>query len=663
MPRHDASGLTYAASLIVLLSPVVGSATNYTLVDIGALVGGVNSQATAVSNGGYVVGNWLTPEGETRAFRWHPTHGLTTFGAPAVTDGLPRNQVITVANGVNDFGHVVGNTTADPTHPDNPVFHQQAYVLGNDSSLSSYGPNKYPIPVGLHLLRDGVESDVMRLGSDARDINNNNIIVGGVPRPGVTFTEYAPSEILAGISSDNVTLSLRDEVGRSVLEDGSALWSTTSGAASIAGRAVGHPLNLFNDFEDFPSRIHGVRVDSFSEEINSHYRHVTGGGSPTYRSLFGDEEDFRAGNNLDFRTPLGINNHGQTVGTVFPGGSAAIFDPDTNMTTRLSTVTHNLGDTQLFLATDINDRGWVIGNAMDSEQAERAFLLIPDDQPNVLKNGGFDIAFESSFRINTEHRGWHITNPFAVGGEDLNGDGSEFAARFVPGGVEDFGQLVPDALAPRADAVVSNEPIAYAEQFVDFAATATTLSFDLRFDGAPTGQPATAHLFRVQLEHPEVGSQTLATIAESAGPFATHSLSIPTEFLGRSDVKLRFEAENDNAYNFTWDQPSGVLLNNVELIAQLPGDYDGNGFVDADDFQLWRSTYGSTGDLRADGNGDMVVDAADYSVWRDNLGAGTPLAQQSLSEAAVPEPGTTALLALGIVAFTIKQPQLELRAV
>ena len=91
----------------------------------------------------------------------------------------------------------------------------------------------------------------------------------------------------------------------------------------------------------------------------------------------------------------------------------------------------------------------------------------------------------------------------------------------------------------------------------------------------------------------------------------------------------------------------------TDPFVDLPGDYDGNGVVDQDDYTAWRDAFGQTtvglsGPLFADGNNDGVVDAADYVVWRDNLGArwddGVSIAT------AVPEPAGLALLFTALLA-------------
>jgi hypothetical protein len=55
--------------------------------------------------------------------------------------------------------------------------------------------------------------------------------------------------------------------------------------------------------------------------------------------------------------------------------------------------------------------------------------------------------------------------------------------------------------------------------------------------------------------------------------------------------------------------------------AQAPtGDYNRNGVVNAADYILWRDTLGRTGSsLAADGSGNNIVDQADYILWKRNF--------------------------------------------
>ena len=81
--------------------------------------------------------------------------------------------------------------------------------------------------------------------------------------------------------------------------------------------------------------------------------------------------------------------------------------------------------------------------------------------------------------------------------------------------------------------------------------------------------------------------------------------------------------------------------------AAIPGDYDANGSVGPEDYDLWKANFGTVF-AAADGNGDGIVDAADYTVWRKNLGAGMG------SQAAVPEPSAIALAVVGLLIGGLK---------
>ncbi|MEX2318116.1 MAG: PEP-CTERM sorting domain-containing protein [Pirellulales bacterium] len=80
-------------------------------------------------------------------------------------------------------------------------------------------------------------------------------------------------------------------------------------------------------------------------------------------------------------------------------------------------------------------------------------------------------------------------------------------------------------------------------------------------------------------------------------------------------------------------------------------DYNGDGFVSAADYTVWRNTLGATGTgLPADGDGNHTVDFRDYNRWKSYLaqngGGGA-----SLSSSAVPEPATLGMIAVGVLAM------------
>lgn len=90
--------------------------------------------------------------------------------------------------------------------------------------------------------------------------------------------------------------------------------------------------------------------------------------------------------------------------------------------------------------------------------------------------------------------------------------------------------------------------------------------------------------------------------------------------------------------------------NSLYSVVVAPGDYNGDGTVDAADYLVWRRTLDSTTDLRADGNGNGVIDANDYSVWQSYFGATYGNGSASAT-APVPEPQAVLLYLTAAVVF------------
>jgi hypothetical protein len=121
-----------------------------------------------------------------------------------------------------------------------------------------------------------------------------------------------------------------------------------------------------------------------------------------------------------------------------------------------------------------------------------------------------------------------------------------------------------------------------------------------------------------------------------------------TGSFGRSDVRLAIDAAGDL---YILSKADGMIRAIVGP-ERIPGDYNYDDVVDADDYDTWRAAFGSTPPvpgLAADGNADETIDAADYVLWRKLSGGGSG----SASNSGVPEPSTQVTVLIGLAAVLI----------
>ena len=82
-----------------------------------------------------------------------------------------------------------------------------------------------------------------------------------------------------------------------------------------------------------------------------------------------------------------------------------------------------------------------------------------------------------------------------------------------------------------------------------------------------------------------------------------------------------------------------TVMNYLEqkFFLALPGDFNGDHFVDAADYVVWRKNFGNpyTND--------------DYTTWRENFGASFGRGSGAIVAAAVPEPVSSALIMMACV--------------
>jgi len=120
-----------------------------------------------------------------------------------------------------------------------------------------------------------------------------------------------------------------------------------------------------------------------------------------------------------------------------------------------------------------------------------------------------------------------------------------------------------------------------------------------------------------------------------------------------SSLDLDFSGLTGGMAFYVYGDPQAGAVEYVPAPA-LAGDYNRDGAVNAADYNVWRSSYGSSVSIAAgaDGNADGLINAADYTVWRDKLSA---------QPAAIPEP--SALGALAVTALLLSATRAPCRRV
>ena len=134
-------------------------------------------------------------------------------------------------------------------------------------------------------------------------------------------------------------------------------------------------------------------------------------------------------------------------------------------------------------------------------------------------------------------------------------------------------------------------------------------------------------------------SSQVGTIPGGGLPFQQGWLGVADTAQPFTSLDINFLGMSGGMAFYVYGAPEAGAIEYITAPA-LAGDYNGDGAVNASDYNVWRSKYGATTAAPAagaDGNADAIVNAADYTVWRDKL---------ATSAAAIPEPASFAAVVI-----------------
>ncbi len=127
---------------------------------------------------------------------------------------------------------------------------------------------------------------------------------------------------------------------------------------------------------------------------------------------------------------------------------------------------------------------------------------------------------------------------------------------------------------------------------------------------------------------PQSNSKSITQFTLSASGAVTSGPNSLVEYIGSGRSTIAAVAAGPDGLYFSelyeetganGPTASGARIFRLRYVNTIAGDCDIDGDVDAADYTVWQTSFGSNLLLAADGNGNGVVDAADYTVWRESL--------------------------------------------
>jgi hypothetical protein len=157
--------------------------------------------------------------------------------------------------------------------------------------------------------------------------------------------------------------------------------------------------------------------------------------------------------------------------------------------------------------------------------------------------------------------------------------------------------------------------------------TFTSLGYNLIGTGSATSE------FHATGDQLGITDPRLSPLADNGGlalpmgsQLLTHALFPGSSAIDAGNLDLKNRIDDVPRYDQRGAPFMRIYVERIDIGAlewqpnPLTGDYNFDGVVDAADYVHWRSTLGSTNDLRADGSGEGAVDDGDRMVWAANFG-------------------------------------------